>query len=160
MERRLNHGNGARRTTAATLSPLLGLSGALGGARMTARRSWSPQHQSSLEVPAPRQIQSARNSLAAASVTGVRQQNSIEVAPVFTTTSRLENVALLSSSSYSPQKEKKFAYTCPRSFLILLPPTSVRIDALPARDPVVSRCVCARVTPLATLPALVISNMA
>lgn len=91
MDRRLNYGSGGggggspgRRTTAATvsgltLSPLLGLSAALGGARMTARRSWSPQHQSSLEVPTPRQIQSARNSLAAASVSGVRQQNSIEV---------------------------------------------------------------------------------
>lgn len=49
----------------------------MGGPRVTARRSWSPQHQSSLEVPTPRQIQSARNSLAATGT--VRQQNSIEV---------------------------------------------------------------------------------
>lgn len=86
----LGSGSGAtspgssRRTTAPTvssltLSPLLGLSGGLmGGPRVTARRSWSPQHQSSLEVPTPRQIQSARNSLAATGTT-VRQQNSIEV---------------------------------------------------------------------------------
>ena len=73
----------SRRTTAPTvsgltLSPLLGIGGGLmGGPRVTARRSWSPQHQSSLEVPTPRQIQSARNSLAATGT--VRQQNSIEV---------------------------------------------------------------------------------
>ena len=60
-----------------TLSPLLG-STLMGGPRVTARRSWSPQHQSSLEVPTPRQIQSARNSLAATGCS-VRQQNSIEV---------------------------------------------------------------------------------
>lgn len=84
MDRRLNYSSPGRRTTAAsvsglTLSPLLG--SALGDARMSARRSWSPQHQSSLEVPTPRQIQSARNSLAAVTGTGVRQQNSIEVLP-------------------------------------------------------------------------------
>ncbi len=60
-----------------TLSPLLG-STLMGGPRVTARRSWSPQHQSSLEVPTPRQIQSARNSLAATGCS-VNQQNSIEV---------------------------------------------------------------------------------
>ena len=60
-----------------TLSPLLGNT-LMGGPRVTARRSWSPQHQSSLEVPTPRQTQSARNSLAATGCS-VRQQNSIEV---------------------------------------------------------------------------------
>lgn len=67
-----------------TLSPLLGLnaSSLMGGPRVTTRRSWSPQHQSSLEVPTPRQTQSARNSLAATGCT-VRQQNSIEVCALF-----------------------------------------------------------------------------
>ena len=58
----------SRRTL--TLSPLLGLSG-----RVTTRRSWSPQHQSSLEVPTPRQVQSARNSLTAP----IQPQGSVEV---------------------------------------------------------------------------------
>ena len=53
---------GSPRRTTLSLSPLLG---GAAGRIVTARRSWSPQHQSSLEVPTPRQIQSARNSLAA-----------------------------------------------------------------------------------------------
>lgn len=67
-----------------TLSPLLGLSASslMGSPRVTTRRSWSPQHQSSLEVPTPRQTQSARNSLAATGCT-VRQQNSIEVCALY-----------------------------------------------------------------------------
>ena len=61
----------AAATVAATLSPLLAAPSRL----ITARRSWSPQHQSSLEVPTPRMIQSARNSLAATA----GQQSSVEV---------------------------------------------------------------------------------
>ena len=73
--------NASPSVTGLTLSPLLGIGGSLmGGPRVTARRSWSPQHQSSLEVPTPRQIQSARNSLAATTTTTVRQQ-SVEVRP-------------------------------------------------------------------------------
>ncbi|KAK4015331.1 hypothetical protein OUZ56_030313 [Daphnia magna] len=75
-----------------TLSPLLGLnaSSLMGGPRVTTRRSWSPQHQSSLEVPTPRQTQSARNSLAATGCT-VRQQNSIE-SPASSSVSRLSRL--------------------------------------------------------------------
>ena len=54
-----------------TLSPLLGLV----SPRTTTRRSWSPQHQSSLEAAAPRQVQSARNSLSVS----LQQHNSVEV---------------------------------------------------------------------------------
>ncbi|XP_046644765.1 uncharacterized protein LOC124331523 isoform X1 [Daphnia pulicaria] len=75
-----------------TLSPLLG-STLMGGPRVTARRSWSPQHQSSLEVPTPRQIQSARNSLAATGCS-VNQQNSIE-SPAASSSSSISRLSRL-----------------------------------------------------------------
>lgn len=81
----------AAAAVAATLSPLLAPS-----RLVTARRSWSPQHQSSLEVPTPRQIQSARNSLAAMAT----QQSSIEVYLLSINLIRL-NSSVLSSSSFS-----------------------------------------------------------
>jgi hypothetical protein len=80
----------SRRTL--TLSPLLGLSG-----RVTSRRSWSPQHQSSLEVPTPRQVQSARNSLTAP----IQPQGSVEVIVPLTQPPRLILVFVSVSSRWA-----------------------------------------------------------
>ncbi|XP_059351050.1 uncharacterized protein LOC130695239 isoform X2 [Daphnia carinata] len=85
-----------------TLSPLLGLNAnsLMGGPRVTTRRSWSPQHQSSLEVPTPRQTQSARNSLAATGCT-VRKQNSVE-SPATSSISRLSRLCRRSPVRMQP----------------------------------------------------------